>query len=165
MGRPEVPVLLTLTGYLYSKGVRIKNRSFRLKSGYGIKNAVMGFSWSFSIAYSLKTFNPVILIFYFLKLFMNSTIFDLKDKDKDNIKTIPKLLDENIKILLTALNITAHFIAFLKFGLNTILITSFVLSQVAVLNKKEKNSRSIIASEPSISVFLYLFLWNFLLHN
>lgn len=110
-------------------------------------------------------FNYVIFIFYFLKLFINSAIFDLKDKERDNIKTIPILLNKWFAIFLSTLNITAHLLAFLKFGLHVILITSFVASQIAILTKTNKISRNIIDLEPTLSILLYLLLKNVVSRN
>jgi len=36
--------MLFIIGLLYSKGIKIKDRKVRLKAGYGMKNAVVGFA-------------------------------------------------------------------------------------------------------------------------
>ncbi len=65
----------------------------------------------------------------------------------------------------SAVNITAHLITFLKFGLHVILITSFVASHIAILTKTDKISRNIIDLEPTLSILLYLLLKNAVSRN
>ncbi len=153
----EVPIILIITGYLYTFGMR----NLRLKAGYGIKNIVVGFSWGFSIAYSLESFNKFIFIFYFFKLFINSAYFDLKDIKEDCIKTLPKLLGKGFKPFLLVLNIFYHLIAIVEFSLNILLISSLVLTQIAIMYNNEKRSRLIIDFEAIFSYLLYLFYKNF----
>jgi len=110
-----VPLLLITVGFLYSYGLKFKEKRFRLKAGYGVKNAVIGLSWSLSITLLLETFDFSILSFYFLKLFMNSAIFDLKDIDRDEILTLPKLLGNHFKAFMSFLNVLAHVMALYHF--------------------------------------------------
>ncbi len=153
----EVPIILIITGYLYTFGIK----SLRLKAGYGIKNFVVGFSWGFSIAYSLEPLNKSIFIFYFFKLFVNSAYFDLKDIKKDYIETLPKLLGKRFKPFLMGLNIFYHLIAIAEFSLNVLLISSFILTQIAIMNNNEKISRLIMDFEAIFSYLLYLLCKNF----
>jgi len=135
----------------------------KLKSGYGIKNIVVGFTWSVSIVLSLKKVSLTIFTFYFLKLFINSSIFDIKDKDVDEIRTLPKVLDEkSFKLLLTSLNLIAHSVILLKNEI--IALSSFILTQVSI-HLDERVARRIIDVEPALSSILYILLWNFLLHG
>ncbi len=130
----------------------------RLKAGYGVKNAVIGFSWSFSIVASLKKVDYVIFTFYFIKLFINSAIFDLKDKDVDEIETLPKILSEtSFRLLLTVLNLTAHTTLFVSVGFCIVVPSSFVLTQIAIFSS-EKTARRLIDLEPTLSAILYRLL-------
>lgn len=150
-----VPLLLITVGVLYSCGLKFKEKTFRLKAGCGVKNAVIGLSWSLSITLSLKTFDFSIFSFYFLKLFVNSAIFDLKDVDRDEILTLPKLLGNSFKAFTSFLNVLAHVIALYHF--HPVLISSFVLTQIAILID-ERKAMIIIDSEPTLSALLCLLL-------
>lgn len=150
-----VPLLLITVGFLYSYGLKLKRRRFRLKAGYGVKNAVIGLSWSLSMMLSLKTFDFSIFSFYFLKLFVNSAIFDLKDVDRDEILTLPKLLGNHFKAFMSFLNVLAHIMALYHF--HPVVISSFILTQIAILID-EKKARIIVDSEPTLSAFLCLLL-------
>ncbi|MGB9926979.1 MAG: UbiA family prenyltransferase, partial [Methanosarcina sp.] len=87
-----------ITGYLYSKGIKIGKFTLKLKGGLGIKNFVVGFTWGTFIA-GLAGSNcrnpiPILLIFIFfgIKLFVSSAIYDFKDIKGDSlagIKTLP----------------------------------------------------------------------------
>ncbi len=150
-----VPLLLIAVGFLYSYGLKFKGRRFRLKAGCGVKNVVIGLSWSLSITLSLETFDFPIFSFYFLKLFVNSAIFDLKDIDRDEILTLPKLLGKYFKVFLSFLNMVAHMMALFHF--HPVLISSFVLTQIAILID-ERKARIIVDSEPTLSALLCLLL-------
>jgi 4-hydroxybenzoate polyprenyltransferase len=113
-----VPLLPLVIGYLYTKGLTVGSHTFKLKGGAGMKNAVIGLTWGGSIALVVAhwTVSPVIVIpiflFYGLKLFINSTLFDIKDLQGDlaaGIRTIPAYLGERgAKYLLTALSLCLH---------------------------------------------------------
>jgi 4-hydroxybenzoate polyprenyltransferase len=107
-----------VTGYLYSKGIKVGKYSLRLKGRLGVKNLVVGLTWGACIA-GLAGGNsgniiPVILVFIFFgsKLFVNSTIYDFKDIKGDTlagIKTLPASLGEkNTRILLTVIHLISH---------------------------------------------------------
>lgn len=109
-----------VTGYLYSKGVKIGKFAIKLKGGAGIKNLVVGITWGVFIA-GLAGSNygqwiPVSLVFIFfaVKLFVNSAIYDFKDIDGDTlagIKTLPVSLGtENTRYLLIGLHFFSHLI-------------------------------------------------------
>lgn len=106
--------------YLYSKGIKIGESAFKLKGGFGVKNLVVGLTWGLFIA-GLAGSNcgrilPVVLVFIFfgVKLFVNSTIFDFKDIKGDTlagIKTLPVSFGEqNTKKLLTGMYLLSHII-------------------------------------------------------
>lgn len=108
-------------GLIYS----IKLLNFRLKDITGIKNISVALSWavvgtSFPLAVSFRDFNQIIYIFYFIfiKFFINSTLFDVRDiiGDRTNrVITIPVFLGlKKTKNLLLILNST--FIPWLMFS-------------------------------------------------
>jgi hypothetical protein len=154
-GNFVVPVLLFIIGLLYSKGIKMRGRKVRLKAGYGMKNTVVGFAWGLSIALSLVKFDSCILAFFFAKLFINSTFFDLKDVEKDEVPTLPLILGDKFRLFLGIGVILLHSLAFLHYK-SSIVVFSFVLSQTAIL-MKEDTGRKIIDFESTLSVFLYLF--------
>ncbi len=81
--------------YLYSRGVK----NLRLKSGKGVKNVVVAFTWAFCIALFLDEFSLQVLIvsmFFFLKSFINTVLYDFKDVERDKlagIYTLPACMD------------------------------------------------------------------------
>ncbi|NJD51821.1 MAG: prenyltransferase [Candidatus Methanoperedens sp.] len=113
-----LPVILLplFLGMLYS--VKLNSDMPRLKDITGVKNISIALSWSvgttfFPVIYlSEKEITSVILIFYlfFLKSFINSVMFDIRDIQGDresNIRTIPIFLGkDNTKRLLLILNST-----------------------------------------------------------
>ena len=144
---------MLIIGYLYSFGMKIGKREVRLKMGYGIKNLAVGFSWSFSIAFSLDEFVPGVFLFFFLKLFLNSAYFDLKDVCHDKIMTLPRLLGKRFRAFLHLLNLLNHSVTFLLIP-HILMIPSLFLIQLAFI-LDEKNGRRIIDSEAVLSVFAY----------
>jgi 4-hydroxybenzoate polyprenyltransferase len=113
-----LPILLfpLLLGILYS--VRFSTKTPRLKDITGVKNLTIALSWAvgstfFPLVYLTdKNLIFVLLVFYFffLKSYINSIIFDVRDIDGDRmsgVRTIPVLLGrEKTKILLLILNST-----------------------------------------------------------
>lgn len=113
-----------ITGYLYSKGVKIGKFSLKLKGGLGVKNLVVGLTWGTFIAglaggssfQSSAHTLPVILVFAFfgIKLFINSAIYDFKDVRGDTlagIRTLPVALGEqNTRNLLITLHLISHMV-------------------------------------------------------
>lgn len=108
-------------GLIYS----IKILNVRLKDITGIKNIVVALSWavlgtSFPLAVAFKNFNQIVYIFYFIfiKFFINTTLFDVRDIKGDRINgviTIPVYLGlQKTKYLLLILNST--FIMWLFFS-------------------------------------------------
>ncbi|MDD2260236.1 MAG: UbiA family prenyltransferase, partial [Acholeplasmataceae bacterium] len=99
-----VPIV---TGFLYSKGIKIGKHSLKLKGGLGIKNLVVGISWGVFITglacTTCKHLISIIVIFilYGVKVFINSAIDDFKDVKGDTIagiQTLPVKLGEFIGI-------------------------------------------------------------------
>ncbi|MDY0388097.1 MAG: UbiA family prenyltransferase [Methanolobus sp.] len=115
-----IAFLPLLTGYLYTRGIKIGKFNLRLKGGMGIKNLVVGITWGAFIAgiagiYAASIVAPLIIFLYFgMKLFINSTIYDFKDVKGDTlagIKTLPVVLGkQRAKILLFTLHLLVHSI-------------------------------------------------------
>ncbi|MDH7593207.1 MAG: UbiA family prenyltransferase [Methanomicrobiales archaeon] len=113
-----VPLLPLITGYLYTRGVSIAGRSLKLKRGAGVKNLVIGLTWGASIALVIAHWasNAIvpccILLFFGVKLFINSTLFDMKDMEGDlsaGIRTIPACLGvRRSRLLLAFLSLILH---------------------------------------------------------
>ncbi|MDQ1251550.1 MAG: hypothetical protein QG646_656 [Euryarchaeota archaeon] len=137
-------------GYLYSKGIKIGRFFIRLKGRAGVKNLVVGLTWGVCTAglagKSCGSIVPVILIFIFfgVKLFVNSTIYDFRDIKGDTlagIETLPVSLGEkNTRNLLTGMHLFSHLIlgialihGFLAFEPLIILI-SFLLGLICIQN-------------------------------
>lgn len=113
-----LPILLfpLLLGILYS--VRLSSKIPRLKDITGVKNLTIALSWAVGstllplIYLTNKNNVLIILIFYFffLKSYINSIIFDIRDIEGDKkcgVRTIPVSLGrEKTKILLLILNST-----------------------------------------------------------
>jgi 4-hydroxybenzoate polyprenyltransferase len=109
-----------ITCYLYSKGVKIGKFTFKLKGGFGVKNLVVGFTWGVFIAglagRNCENIFPIVLVltFFAVKLFVNSTIFDFKDIKGDTfagIKTLPiSIGEQNTRKLLIGMYMLSHVI-------------------------------------------------------
>jgi len=108
-------------GLIYS----IKLLNIRLKDITGIKNIVVALSWavvgtSFPLAVSFRDVNQIVYILYyiFMKFFINTTLFDVRDIKGDSMNgviTIPVFLGlKRTKNLLLILNST--FIPWLMFS-------------------------------------------------
>lgn len=100
-------------GVIYS----IKISNFRLKDITGIKNIVVALSWAvlgafIPLAVSFSDYLLISLIFYFffIKCFINTVVFDVRDIEGDRlsgVKTIPVFFGRrNSKNLLLGLNST-----------------------------------------------------------
>jgi 4-hydroxybenzoate polyprenyltransferase len=109
-----------ITGYLYSKGIKIGNFALKLKGGLGIKNIVVGLTWGIFIAglagSGCGNLVPIVMVFMFfgVKLFINSTIYDFKDIEGDTlagIETLPVSLGaRKTRNLLTAIHLFSHLV-------------------------------------------------------
>ena len=107
-----------IIGYVYSKGIPIRNRTLKLKGNFGGKNLVVSFTWGIFIAgiahkmagdYTAFLF---VFPFFTLKSFINTVIWDFRDVKGDaaaGIKTLPIWLGENrTRKLLQAMHLTLH---------------------------------------------------------
>jgi len=94
-----VLVFLTplLIGIIYS----IRISSFRIKNIFAMKNVSVAFSWAFSSSFLPYVFYPnisvalMLFIFLFIKCFMDTVVFDIRDIEGDRIsgvKTLPVVL-------------------------------------------------------------------------
>jgi len=119
------PLFPFVVGILYSRGLSFGKKEIKLKGGSGIKNIVIGITWGGTIGLVIAStgyvFAATALCLYFgLKLFINSTIYDLKDVKGDlaaGIKTLPVVLGEQkLKYLLFSLCIIQHGVLLLAMG-------------------------------------------------
>ncbi|AKB17251.1 MULTISPECIES: UbiA family prenyltransferase [unclassified Methanosarcina] len=107
-----------ITGYLYSKGIKIGRFALKLKGGLGVKNIVVGLTWGIFIAglagSGCGNLVPIVLVFIFfgVKVFINSAIYDFKDIKGDTLaglKTLPVSLGtQKTRNLLTAMHLLSH---------------------------------------------------------
>ncbi|TFH04734.1 MAG: prenyltransferase [Methanosarcina sp.] len=107
-----------ITGYLYSKGIKIGRFALKLKGGLGVKNIVVGLTWGIFIAglagSGCGNLVPIVLVFIFfgVKLFINSAIYDFKDIKGDTlagINTLPVSLGtRKTRNLLTTMHLLSH---------------------------------------------------------
>ena len=109
-----------VTGFLYSKGIKIGKFSLKLKGGLGVKNFVVGLTWGAFISglagSTCGSMIPIVLVFTFfgVKLFVNSAIYDFKDIKGDTlagIKTLPVSLGaRNTRNFLLGMHLLSHLI-------------------------------------------------------
>ncbi len=131
---PLVPLVI---GYLYTRGVTLGSHTLKLKGGAGVKNAVIGFTWGGSIALVIAHFTQNLLVvipiflFYGLKLFINSSIFDMKDLEGDlaaGIRTLPACLGETrTRHLLATLSLLLHVL------MGACILTGYLRPELAIL--------------------------------
>ncbi len=109
-----------VTGYLYSKGIRIGKFSLRLKGGLGVKNIIVGLAWGIFIAgtagVNCQRLLPVFVVFimYGVKVFINSAIDDFKDIKGDTlagIRTLPVCMGElKTRNILLGMHLLSHLV-------------------------------------------------------
>ncbi len=119
-GMLALAFLPLVTGFLYSKGIKIGKFALKLKGGLGVKNFVVGLTWGAFISglagSTCRSMFPVLLVFTFfgVKLFINSAIYDFKDIKGDTlagIKTLPVSLGaRNTRNFLLGLHLLSHLI-------------------------------------------------------
>ncbi len=114
-----LPFLFPLViGFAYSRGIKIRKDSLKLKSNRGVKNLVVAFTWATNIVIILKywvidIFSLVFIwLFFFLKSFINTVIYDFRDVKGDTaagLLTLPIFLGtKNTTTLLYLLHIVVH---------------------------------------------------------
>lgn len=128
---PLIAIFPFLTGYLYNKGISFSDFRLRLKGRLGIKNFVVAFTWATTVASLVypwaKNFLALlaIYIFFFMKSFINTIIYDYRDVKGDAIAgiiTLPIYFGaEKLRRILEALHLTTHigilivvFLGFIK---------------------------------------------------
>jgi len=130
--------------YLYSKGIR----GLRLKRGMGVKNMIAAFTWALCIALFLDRFSLQVLIvcmFFFLKSFINTVLYDFKDVERDKlagIPTLPACMDVfwlRISLLFTGL--LAHLLLILGVGLSHIAIMSLANGTFYIMRYRKVGKR------------------------
>lgn len=113
------PLFPFIVGIIYSHKIPFGNKKIRLKGGLGIKNLVIGITWGGTIGLVIASAGPVaasmvIGLYFGMKLFINSTIFDLKDVKGDlaaGIRTLPASLGERkLRYLLFIICIIQHLV-------------------------------------------------------
>jgi len=107
-----LPIFITpfLVGIVYS----IKIASFRIKDVFGMKNISIAFSWAFSSSFLPYVFisntekMALIFTFLFIKCFVNTVVFDMRDVEGDRkagARTIPVVLGvEKTRFILLVAN-------------------------------------------------------------
>lgn len=159
-----LPVLFPLlTGLIYSKDIKIKNISLKLKRGLGVKNLVVAFTWSMTIILLLEFWikNLFVLFsigaFFFFKSFIVTVICDFKDVKGDSatgLVTLPVKFGEwGTKKLLLTIHVLLYFgmaiavlLHFIRFEL-AILICSWLIGLFYILFYVSSRSRSAIFRE------------------
>lgn len=119
-GMLALAFLPLVTGFLYSKGIKVGKFALKLKGGLGVKNFVVGLTWGAFISglagSTCRSMLPIVLVFTFfgVKLFINSTIYDFKDVKGDTLaglKTLPVSLGaQNTRNFLLGLHLLSHLI-------------------------------------------------------
>ena len=126
-----------VTGLLYSKGIKIGRFALKLKGGLGVKNIITGITWGLSIVgaagIACKSVRSLVIIFlYFgIKLFVNSTIYDFSDIKGDiqaGIKTLPTYYGEVVtKKILFWLHMFSHISMYIAWTIGDVTYQPLVL--------------------------------------
>lgn len=174
---PLVALLPFVIGFLYTKGLKIGSISIKFKQGLGIKNLVVAFTWAFTIVAFIYNFTENhlqsfwIFIFFFLKSFINTVLFDCKDIEGDSVAgliTIPVYFGEQrTRIILQFLNSSFHLIfvgsvlsGLVKFD-TIILLYSWVAGSIYIplyANRKKTIFRSVIVHGEWIYILAFRYL-------
>ena len=127
-----------VVGYLYSKGIKAGKFQIKLKGGMGVKNIVIGMTWGGTIAsivaqWSENIFTDFsIFLFFFMKLFINSVLYDFKDIQGDTsagIRTLPVYFGKDIvRKILFELSLILHCFMILAFWIGFIRLEPIILS-------------------------------------
>jgi 4-hydroxybenzoate polyprenyltransferase len=137
-----------VTGFLYSKGIKIGKFALKLKGGLGVKNIVVGLTWGACTAgiagYSCELLPlAIVFILFGVKTFINSTIDDFKDIKGDSIaglRTLPVCLGRpKTQWALLALHIISHLVLLITLFIGiiafepVIIAGSFICGLVCIL--------------------------------
>ncbi len=148
-------------GFLYSKGIKIGKILLKLKGGMGAKNFVVAFTWAATTSafvYPAESLQLLLIfIFFFIKSFINTVIFDCKDIEGDSsagLITLPVHFGEaKTRAILQLLHSSFHLSVAILVILNivkfeaTILIYSWVGGMIYIImcaNSKKINFRSLV---------------------
>jgi hypothetical protein len=100
-----------IIGYLYARGIG----GYRLKGGYGVKNAVVALTWASTMPIFLGDLSITGLLvygFFFSKSFVNTILYDVRDTESDReagIATIPTLMPvKNLRTMLILISAASH---------------------------------------------------------
>lgn len=132
-----VPFLPLIIGCLYSKGVKIMGFNMKLKGGFGVKNLVVALTWGVFIA-GITTSTDAgiaslffVFLFFSIKVFINSVIYDFKDVKGDSlagIRTLPVQIGEKNTIgFLSVLHLILHTGMFLAVLIGIIAFEPLIL--------------------------------------
>ncbi len=159
-------------GYLYSKGIKIGKISLKLKGGMGAKNFVVAFAWAATTSafvYPAESLQLLLIfIFFFIKSFINTVIFDCKDIEGDSaagLITFPVYFGEaKTRAILQLLHSSFHLsvatlviLNLVKFEV-TILLYSWVGGMIYIImlaNSKKINFRSLVVHGEWIHMLLF----------
>ncbi len=160
---PLLVLFPLMMGLIYSKGIKIKDMSLKLKRGLGVKNLVVSFTWSMTIVlflqFWIKNFFVLFSIgaFFFFKSFIVTVICDFRDIKGDSttgLATLPVKFGEwSTKKLLLTIHMLLHFwmaiavlLQFIQFE-PAILIYSWMIGFFYILFYASSKSRSAIFRE------------------
>jgi 4-hydroxybenzoate polyprenyltransferase and related prenyltransferases len=148
-----------ITGFLYSKGIKIGRFALKLKGGLGVKNVVVGITWGLcTVGAACSNYGkivPIILVFtlYGVKTFINSILDDFKDIEGDiqaGIKTLPIYIGEiKTRSFLLKLHIFSHLILIIALLIGLIdfepliIICSFVCGLICIQSYAKKGNGSV----------------------
>lgn len=160
---PIVAFLPLVVGFLYRKGIKIGENTWKLKASYGVKNFVVAFTWSFllgTIIYPIaECFFSLISVcaFFFVKSFINTVIYDCRDVEGDSLiglKTIPVFLGRaRTQVTLQIFHSLSHSILTLLVlsGLAememVVLLYSWVIGSIYIhlyVNSRGRNFRDVV---------------------
>lgn len=172
-----LPILFPfIIGFAYSRGVKIRKDFLKLKSNRGIKNFVVAFTWATNIIIILQYWGidifPLLFVwlFFFLKSFINTVIYDFRDVKGDTLAglhTLPVLIgNKNTRALLYMLHVFVHLQIVIAILLGKVRFDFVILPYSALIGlfyvgfystTKERNGRLrdiIVDGEWTIAVLL-----------
>lgn len=114
-----IPIFPFIMGFIYSKGISLGTKKIKLKTGLGGKNLIIGITWGGTIGLIISATGNLsaamlLSLFYGMKLFINSTIYDCKDIEGDlaaGIRTLPAVWGiRRLKEVLLSILLVQHLI-------------------------------------------------------
>lgn len=174
---PLIAFYPLIIGFIYSKGLKIGNFSLKLKQGLGVKNFVVAFIWASTIIaliYPAENLQLLLVfIFFFLKSFINTVLFDCKDIKGDleaGLNTFPVYFGEKkTRMALQIVHSSFHLIAIaliivevIKFDA-IVLLYSWIGSMIYIPlygNSKKMEFRSLIIHGEWAYILMFRFIVN-----